>query len=61
VRAGLKRELGAWAGDMAVDLGLCVCRLAVVRGDGGADRGGPRRRGTGARGGELFGADGPSP
>ena len=39
MRAGLKRELGAWTGDMAGVLGVRVHWSAVVHREGGADRG----------------------
>jgi hypothetical protein len=39
VRARLKRKLGAWVGDMARVLGMRARWSAVVRGEGGADRG----------------------
>jgi hypothetical protein len=43
VQAGLRRELGAWAGDVVGDLGVCACWSMAVRGEGGADRAVPRR------------------
>jgi hypothetical protein len=39
VRAGLKREMGAWACDVVGVLGVRARWLAVVRGEGVADRG----------------------
>jgi hypothetical protein len=43
VRAVLKRELGAWAGNVAGDPGerarVRVCWSTMGRGEGGADRG----------------------
>jgi hypothetical protein len=43
VRAVLKRELGAWAGDVAEDLGMHARWSTMVRGEGGADKATPRR------------------
>jgi hypothetical protein len=43
VRAVLKRELGAWAGDMAGDLGVRARWSTTVHGEGGTDRAAPRR------------------
>jgi hypothetical protein len=42
VRAVLKRELGAWAGDVARDLGMHAHWSATICGEGGADRAVPR-------------------
>jgi hypothetical protein len=39
VQARLKRELGAWAGDVARLLGGCARWSSVIREKGGADRG----------------------
>jgi hypothetical protein len=44
VRAVLKKELGAWAGDVAEDSGdvrECARCSTSGRGEGGTDRGGP--------------------
>jgi hypothetical protein len=54
VRVGLKRDLGAWAGDMVRVLGMRAHWSAVVREEGGADRRVSRRiereRGRGVNG-----------
>jgi hypothetical protein len=39
VRAGLKRELEAWAGNMAKLLDGCARWSSVIHGEGRADRG----------------------
>jgi hypothetical protein len=43
VQAVLKRELGAWAGDVAEDLGVHARWSTMVRGEGRADKATPWR------------------
>jgi hypothetical protein len=38
-----KGSWGAWAGDVAGDLGVCACWSTAVRGEARADRAAPRR------------------
>jgi hypothetical protein len=44
VRRGSKGSWGAWAGDVAGDLGVRARWSKMVRGEGGADTTAPRRR-----------------
>jgi hypothetical protein len=54
VWAVLKRELGAWVGDVADFLDVCARGSATVCGEDGADRAAPRRRERCTREGERF-------
>jgi hypothetical protein len=58
---GSKESWGAWAGDVATVVGVHARWSVAVHGKGGADRGGPRRRGTSVRARKRFGADWPGP
>jgi hypothetical protein len=49
LQALLKRELGTWAGDMAIFSACVRARVSAVRGEGRADRVGPLRRDTRVR------------
>jgi hypothetical protein len=46
---GSKGSWDAWEAYVAGVLGVCARWSTAVRGDGGDDRAGPRRRGTGVR------------
>jgi hypothetical protein len=61
VRAVLKRELGAWVGDMAGVLGVRARWSTAVCGEGGANRGPMAQRESEGAKGTVRHADGLDP